>query len=356
MSNATMVIEEPVVAPRAPQTVWKDHPNDVPVHPVTTLESRPVRTKSCPVCGETSARPRYRIGGTRFAIVDCQSCGLGSLYPAPEPDEIASFYAPDYYGAPGSKFVPVVERVVRLVGARRARSLSRGLSPGSRVLDVGCGRGVLLSALADRGLDTHGFEISEHAAKGADPRVRIRIANELAAANYPGNAFDLVVLWHVFEHLPNPGETLDEVRRILRPGGRVVVAVPNYSSLQSRWTGANWFHLDPPRHLYHFPASGLRRMLGDRGFELEAERHFSLRQNPFGWVQSLLNAVPGSSRNGLYAQLHTGSDSLQFSAANRFLSRAAYWLGMPIGVVTSLACAGLGSGASVSMVGRLPRT
>ena len=94
--------------------------------------------------------------------------------------------------------------MVRIVGSRQARSLVRGLQPGSKVLDVGCGRGVLLSSLADHRMEAHGFEISNTAIEGADPRATIRVAHDLTEANYPDAYFDEVILWHVLEHLPDP--------------------------------------------------------------------------------------------------------------------------------------------------------
>jgi 2-polyprenyl-3-methyl-5-hydroxy-6-metoxy-1,4-benzoquinol methylase len=264
---------------------------------------------------------------------------------------IDSFYPPSYYGVTGAKFVPVVEALVRVVGARHVRMLSRGLARGSRVLDVGCGRGVLLSSLADRGLEVHGFEISAAAAAGADPRATIRIGSELKDARYPAAFFDEVIIWHVLEHLSDPKGTLVEIHRILKPGGRLIVAVPNYSSLQARWSGPAWFHLDLPRHLYHFPLAGLRGLLVDTGFLPTSEHHFSLRQNPFGWVQSALNKSQWLPRNGLYTLLKSRPGvGPGYKTSARVLFRLAYWFGMPIACAMSVFDALVRSGASVCIV------
>ncbi len=306
----------------------------------------------CPVCAGRHAHLLYAVDGMRYQVVTCAGCGLGLLFPLPRCEEIARFYPPDYYGTAGAKFEPLVEAFVRLVGARHARALSRRLPEGARILDVGCGRGVLLGALADKGFDVYGFEVSALAAEGADPRAQISIAADLADAGYPDAYFDQVIVWHVLEHLPDPRGTLLEIRRILRPGGRLVVSVPNFSSYQARWAGAAWFHLDLPRHLYHFPLPALRRLLESCGFACRSEHHFSFRQNPFGWLQSLLNKNRSLPRNGLYRMLKRRNDATNklFKPSTRFWFRLAYFLGMPVAITVSVLAALLRNGATVYLV------
>lgn len=313
-----------------------------------------VTTPRCPVCDAVVARPRFQLPGFDPRLVVCSGCGLGSLLPMPGLDEIASFYPNHYYGDLGAKFLGVIEWVVRGVGRRQARFLLRTLPRGARVLDIGCGRGVLLSAFADEGFEAHGVERSEAAASGVDPRAAVRIAPRIAEAGYPDAHFDGVILWHVLEHLPDPRETLAEVHRILRPGGTLVVAVPNFSSFQSRWAGPAWFHLDLPRHLYHFSLDALRRLLSREGFQSDAEYHFSLRQNPFGWVQSFQNRQPGLPRNGLYTLLYErGPDQPRpFDAPTRRRLLAGAVLAAGPALVLSVAAAILRSGATVHVTAR----
>ena len=311
----------------------------------------------CPVCGEPEARPHLRVADVASPVVVCGGCGLARFDPLPEPDRIGSWYPDAYYGGTGRKFVRPIEWFMRKVGDRHLRFLSRALPPGARVLDVGCGRGVILSGLADRGLEVHGMEISERAAQGADPRAQIRIAGDLVEAGYPADGFDEVVIWHVLEHVSAPRECLLEVRRILKPGGRLVVAVPNFSSLQSRWFGPDWFHLDLPRHLHHFPRAALHRLLRDVGFTIEGEHHFSLRQNPFGWIQSLQNRWPRLPRNGLYQLLHrveTDASVPGWGWGTRALLYASAALLLPVGLMLSVLAAAFRSGATVHFVAHRP--
>ena len=260
----------------------------------------------CPVCSETQGRVNLTVCNERWAVLNCIKCGTGRLDPAPTTHEIASFYPLDYYGREGSKFEGAVELLVRAIAARQARFLCKRLPSGGRILDVGCGRGTLLAAVADQGFEAHGMEISAAAAHGADTRANIVIAPGLIEAKYPAEFFDEIVIWHVLEHLTNPLEVIRECHRLLKPGGHLVVAVPNYSSWQSRWSRENWFHLDLPRHLFHFPINGLKQMVSRCEFKVLSEHHFSLRQNPFGWIQSWQNQLLPVERNSLYCLLQRG--------------------------------------------------
>lgn len=317
-----------------------------------------IRTSPCPVCGCEEAQPVFSIEGTRYQIVNCTGCRLGSLWPLPTAAEIQSFYPEDYYGDGGSKFSLVIEPLVRLIAARSAWFMARSIQRHGRVLDIGCGRGMTLRALADAGCETHGFELSQHALRGIDSRVRIKVADSLAEAHYPENYFDGVLIWHVLEHVPNPREVLAEAQRIVKPGGVVIVAVPNYASLQARWSGAAWFHLDPPRHLFHFPIAALERLISTTGFVPVSRHHFSLRQNPFGWIQSFQNRIPWLPRNGLYAMLHRMESQRRkpFTRSARFQLWICFWLLAFPALSFSIVAAIFRSGATIHIVGRKPLT
>lgn len=319
---------------------------------VTEIDDRqrgPLAVPPCPVCGGSSAIPTFEITGLAERVVVCDGCGLGRLHPQPDVDRIREFYPQEYYGHSGTKFTGAIETIVGVVAGRQARYVARGLPPGARILDVGCGRGVLLGALLKRGCEAHGVELSRDAALGADPAIAIRIVPKLRDAGFSDGYFDRVILWHVLEHLPDPRETLLEIRRILKPGGKVIVAVPNFSSWQARWAGAAWFHLDLPRHLFHFPLPSLRRLLKSCGFHCGAEHHFSLRQNPFGWLQSALNRYTALPRNGLYELMHrrSGDRAPLFDSWTRFRMQALFCLGVFPAMLLSVLAALFRSGATV---------
>ncbi len=307
----------------------------------------------CPLCAGLTGKPTFAVDGLESQVAVCRQCGFGYLHPLPSSAEIATFYPPAYYGSTGRKFNSLVEFAVRLVAARHVRFLARQVPRGGRILDVGCGRGVLLKELADRGFEAHGFEVNPSAAEGVDPRIEIRIGDDLCDANYPDGYFDQVIIWHVLEHVSDPRATIEEMRRILKPGGELVVAVPNFSSLQARWSGPAWFHLDLPRHLYHFPAAGLAKLLEECCFRVESAHHFSLRQNPFGWVQSALNKLKRVPRNALYELLHKRyGDQPRFGWSTCCALFAAFVAGMPVALLLEIVAALFRTGATVHVVAR----
>jgi SAM-dependent methyltransferase len=199
-----------------------------------------------------------------------------------------------------------MEWAVRIFRRRRVRKIQRFV-PNGRILDIGCGRGITLSLLREGGWETFGTEISETAASHARTLLGDSVfVGDLLAAPWPESSFDVVSIWHVLEHLPDPSAVLGKCRELLRPGGVLVVAVPNFESLQARLTGRHWFHLDVPRHYWHFGTGVLRGLLEKEGFVLEDLCHLSLEQNPYGWIQSLLD-LAGFPHNLLYDVLKQGS-------------------------------------------------
>jgi SAM-dependent methyltransferase len=177
---------------------------------------------------------------------------------------------------------------------RKRAARVHALMEGGRILEIGCGRGLLLHQLAQLGHECHGIERSALAARRAAQTEGLRVYTQpLEECHFTGQQFDAVILWHVLEHLDHPQATLALISRVLKPGGLLYLEVPNLTSLQSCATGKNWFHLDLEHHLYHFSPDGLRRLLLSSGFQVERTTTLSLEQGPYGVLQSWLNVIGG---------------------------------------------------------------
>ncbi len=128
--------------------------------------------------------------------------------------------------------------------------------------------------------------------------------------------------------------------------------MPNFGSPQARWSGPAWFHLDLPRHLHHFPLAALRRLLERSGFGIASEHHFSLRQNPYGWLQSWQNRRADLPRNGLYTLLYRRSpgEALPFDARTRRRLLARFAAGAAPALAATVVETAVRSGGAVHVV------
>ena len=290
----------------------------------------------CPICHEVDTADEFP-GSTgaprRFPVVRCVRCSLVLQKYRPTEDELEGPQR-TAFGRPQRRFNAAVESAVRLARSSRVRLATRLMPPKGRVLDVGCGRGLFLSLLRARGYRVRGTELSSLTASNAIPGVPIDLG-DLRVGQYPEDHFDLVSIWHVLEHLRSPDETLAACFRSLRPGGSLLVAVPNYASVQARLGGEDWFHLDLPRHLFQFSEGTLRSLLCQSGFVIDSIRTGQWEMDPFGLLQTALNRI-GLRHNALYDVLRNCEEDRRDLSA---LYRCAMLALLPLGAVAVLVSA-----------------
>jgi SAM-dependent methyltransferase len=225
----------------------------------------------CAVCGGEDLEPLYEAGdrlglaGERFEVRRCRACGAGATWPPATEADLARFYPDEYWGESAEPDRAWLARTQR----EKTSTLERHMPEGGRVLDVGCGAGFFLRALDPAVWERWGVEISPRSAEAAARHVgdeRI-FAGRLVDADFVEGSFDAVTFWASLEHVASPRADLETAHRILRPGGLLVVQVPNLESYQARRFGGDWFALDLPRHRTHFGPSSLERIASDAGFD-----------------------------------------------------------------------------------------
>jgi len=238
------------------------------------------------------ARDPDMISEESYHLVRCNGCGLIFNNPRPTEEELSKFYTQQYYGRIKVYPFNFIEKLLIWFQELRVRKVRKIIQSG-RLLDVGCGKGTFLKCLLNRGFEVYGVEPS--VVNQQDPCLReLNIASgSLNDLCYPAAFFDVVTLWHVFEHISDPRRLLREIRRIIKPESILIMAVPNFGSLEARIAGRNWFHLDLPRHLYHYTAITLEKMLKVEGFKLIKIDYFSLEFGPFGLLQTIMNILGG---------------------------------------------------------------
>jgi 2-polyprenyl-3-methyl-5-hydroxy-6-metoxy-1,4-benzoquinol methylase len=209
---------------------------------------------------------------------------LGQHFWSPDPE----LYESGVYRVGTTRLSAVIDTVRRGFERQKLALLRRSLPPLASLLGAGAGQGRFVAAARAAGYDAGGLEPSDRGVEVAAARgIALQKTTLDDASVEPGSVG--VTLWHVLEHLDSPGSALDLVATWLRPGGVLLVGVPNIDSLQARIGGARWLHHDPPRPRHHFTPAGLRTLLGAHGFIVEREHHVLLEHNPFGMWQAWLD-------------------------------------------------------------------
>jgi SAM-dependent methyltransferase len=303
----------------------------------------------CWVCGTEVHFRRLQVrdadrGTDPYCLSLCSACSSGAVEHPPSPQTLSRHYDASYYGDGEGKFAAPLQAILNRSNRARARSIWNSLHcpPAPLVLDIGCGRGLLLGELAQMGARGIGLERTALDSTRGAAGFELRLG-ELTDQNFPAASFDAVVLWHAFEHLGEPRAALAEIDRIVKPGGLLVIAVPNNASWQARWFGPRWFHLDVPRHLHFFGHAGLLRLLQQHGYEVRWSSTFDAIQNLFGFLQSCLNLLPGCAPNRFYQLMRSGQTP--FRIVEMLLWMFPAFLLLPIALVETACSAARAEGA-----------
>jgi len=256
----------------------------------------------CDFCGSSDAdvvlRGPDRLHGLpgEFAIVTCRNCSLARTSPRPTIASLGAAYPEQYdpytkAATPtppagllrwalvnyrdyplGDKAPGMLRLIARPVAARvlaKRRNLGYLHYRGDgRLLDFGCGAGRYVAKMSAAGWNAQGMDMSAQAVTAAADAGLTARQGTLPGADLGGRQFDAVTMWQAIEHVPSPKATLEAIRAILRPGGRLLVVCPQFDSLAAAKFGGHWYALDLPRHLTHFTRSTLRSHLQATGFEV----------------------------------------------------------------------------------------
>lgn len=246
-----------------------------------SIEDRSLVKVPCPLCGSEEARLVFEVKDYSFqctsqvfGVQRCISCGCGYLSPRPKAEEMANYYPKEYYWSWEGEDKPVAW--TELISKRRLQLENKAswlaeLSPG-RLLDIGAQKGEFLWYMLQRGWHVEGIEMDGSVPNPAGMAIRY---GDFLKMDLPRESYDCITLWAVLEHVYQPAAYMKKVAELLRPGGRVVVLVTNFNSIQGRFFRAD----DYPRHLTLFTIGSVKRLCDKHGLEIEK---YCTNQDLFG--------------------------------------------------------------------------
>lgn len=230
--------------------------------------------EKCQACGTAERAPLFRQGD--WTVFRCDVCGLGVLDPRPAQDELAALYRSSYFvDRYDEGLQPGTEAMrKRLSGEMHRLRFFRSLKKKGRVLDIGCGRGYFLLACLEKGYDVQGYDISEDGAAYVRGRLGLPVRTGRLEGAFEDATFDVITMWHSLEHMADPVKCLKVAGRWLRPGGVLVVDVPNYEGTDARIKWDAWEDWDLPYHFFHFTPKALDTLLSRHGFSVIRRKRY----------------------------------------------------------------------------------
>ena len=251
---------------------------------------------TCYVCGGKQFKLIFKARPLDYCLVDkfrimrcsCNKYAFTEIIDSIHQDDL---YSGGNYDQKEGLLRRSVRPILDVFENRKAKWLYEKVG-GGRLLEVGCGKGRFLLAAKKVGFEVYGIEPAKRSYVYSHGLLGDDVSNENIGAysDKKMGKFDVIVLWHVFEHIDDIDSLLKQVKTLLAENGVLLIAVPNFSSFQA-WLGKeSWYHLDPPRHLHHFTPVGMRSLISDRGFDDVSISSIDVIQDVVGELITWLNA------------------------------------------------------------------
>ncbi len=216
----------------------------------------------------------YSVSGDLFDIYECPHCSLRITEPQPDESQLYRYYQSESYVSHSDTKKGIINRLYHIV--RKKNTLTK-LNIVNRVahnkkgnlLDIGCGSGYFLSVCHRHQWSVNGIEPNEQARNLAENRIHQHIYSSIHEPLNEGKKFDLITLWHVFEHLSDIQASAEQLKSLLLDQGIIVLAVPNYMAFDGQHYASHWAAYDVPRHLHHFSPTSMEYLLHQHNLRIE---------------------------------------------------------------------------------------
>ena len=235
--------------------------------------------ETCPNCANKNILPvitckDYTVSGEKFEIWECKNCTQRFTQNIPGNKEIGKYYQSENYishSDTSKGFINHLYHKVRkrtLIQKRNLIEHTTGKRTGN-ILDVGCGTGAFLHTMKNANWNITGLEPDKTAREKALELYNLHLDTSEKLYRLPAQTFDAITMWHVLEHVHELHAYIGQLKKILKPGGNLFIAVPNYTSYDAGVYKEYWAAYDVPRHLYHFSPQSMKKLLSSHGMKLE---------------------------------------------------------------------------------------
>jgi 2-polyprenyl-3-methyl-5-hydroxy-6-metoxy-1,4-benzoquinol methylase len=216
----------------------------------------------------------HTVSKEKFGILECGACSLRFTQDVPDEASIGPYYKSDEYISHSNTSAGLINRLYHFVrkrtltGKRKLVEKATQLSAG-KLLDIGAGTGAFLNEMKQHGWDSTGLEPDESARKTAKELYGLDVHENSLLFRLPTNSYHVVSMWHVLEHVHDLHGYIRQIKTILHEKGKLIIAVPNYTSADAAFYKEYWAAYDVPRHLYHFSPRSLQALMEKHGLHIQ---------------------------------------------------------------------------------------
>ncbi|WP_370226895.1 class I SAM-dependent methyltransferase [Mesoflavibacter sp.] len=215
----------------------------------------------------------HSVSGEKFQLKKNEKYGFLETFPQPKTNQLSEYYkTEDYISHTDAKrnWFEKAYHLVRRFSLKQKLKLINGFKTDKKhLLDVGCGTGDFLKTAKENNWIVSGIEPNAEARTIANQKTENAVFDIEQLNNFESNSFDVITLWHVLEHLPDLEYQISILKKLLKPKGRLVVAVPNYKSFDANYYNQFWAAYDVPRHLWHFDQNSISKLFASIDMEIE---------------------------------------------------------------------------------------
>jgi len=224
--------------------------------------------------------------GEVYSLKQCSVCSFMSIDPLPSAEKLGEYYSQDYWQRYDGMIGSLLTTLYRLRISGIIKDIQELVPHKGRILDWGAGDGTLVELLGKAGFDSCGLDVYSSASKQKN-----LVSGTIEQAPFKDECFDAVTCFHVLEHIHRPIQSIRKAFQLLKPGGLLVVEVPNIASIGFRVFKRKWYPLDVPVHLNHFSPAVMQRLFDTVGrAEVVRTAYFSHRHSPSSLLLSLIPA------------------------------------------------------------------
>ncbi|WP_434063041.1 class I SAM-dependent methyltransferase [Hwangdonia lutea] len=214
----------------------------------------------------------HSVSGEEFELIQNSEYGFLETTPQPFSEKLPEYYkSEDYISHTDSKrnLFEKAYHLVRQISLKKKLNLINAFSADDKnLLDVGCGTGDFLQTAKENNWTVSGIEPNDKARDIANKKTNNAVFKTDELLKFKEHHFDVITLWHVLEHLPNLEEQLSIFKKLLKPNGTLIIAVPNYKSYDAKHYKQFWAAYDVPRHLWHFDKSSVSKLVSKQAMEV----------------------------------------------------------------------------------------